>query len=223
MLFMMCCIAVMAATCSQIFKTLFSENDKSSQGRMFAMNLLTVVMSLCFAAPVLELMFKAFSAELGSSMGMQSNRWTVWAVLVGSGAVAVYGYLLYGGTPKDKRGQFWPIGRSVVLSGVVIVGVMSSISHLTFFRSYQDGIANIELLRKMAPLKDLAQCNSGVAFVQFREDDGPIKYRCPTLLMFGGETSQPFAPWPDFVDGESQELAVLIHDTIQAAQKLGEK
>ena len=83
MLFMMCCIAVMAATCSQIFKTLFSENDKSSQGRMFAMNLLTVVMSLCFAAPVLELMFKAFSAELGSSMGMQSNRWTVWGVLVG--------------------------------------------------------------------------------------------------------------------------------------------
>nr|CEK42059.1 hypothetical protein PQBR57_0106 [Pseudomonas fluorescens SBW25] len=106
-----------------------------------------------------------------------------------------------------------------MLAGVVLVGAVSAISHLTFFSSWKDGIANIEFVRDDVQLKDMANCTGGVAFIQYREDGGALHYRCPTLMMFGGYTSQPFAPWPDYVEGDSQDLATFIRDASRNAQK----
>lgn len=222
MLYMMSCLAVILAACYQMTTTFFSQvahlSDESAPKPAFAITFLSVAMMFCFTAPLLTTFLNVFRSDAGLVAPIESSKWTVYAVLLGSAIVAVYAYLLLRKTAKELRGHFWPVGRSVVLAGVVVVGTVSSIFHLTFFRNSNDGIANIEFLRELAPLKDMANCKSGVAFIQFREDGGPLKYRCPTLLMFGGLTSQPFAPWPDFVDGESQELASVINDTIQAAR-----
>ncbi|NVL48641.1 hypothetical protein F2S72_01365 [Pseudomonas syringae pv. actinidiae] len=226
MLFMICCLLVMAAACAEMFKTLSAQisylSDRSAPKPSIVTPLLAMAMMLAFTSPLLFSVYGALdqSAAVTDADGVRNVRRTVYLVFVGSGLVAAYAYLLFSRTPSNIKGEFWPVGRSVVLAGVVMVGSISSISHLTFFRSSNDGIANIELLRRMAPLKDMANCTSGVAFVQYREDDGPLTYRCPTLLVFGGETSQPFAPYPDYVDGKSEELATVLKETLESATKL---
>lgn len=222
MLFMMCCILVMVAACYQMTSTLSAQlahsANETSPKPSIAPTLLAVAMTLCFTAPLLSIFFGVLQTGPVASVSTGGIRLTVYGVLLGSVLVAVYAYLLFRLTPKAERGHFWPVGRTVILVGVVIVGAASSVSHLSFFHSSKDGIANIEFLRESASLKDMADCKSGVAFVQFRDDDGPLKFRCPTLLMFGGHTSQPFTPWPDYVDGESQELAVVVKDMFQEAK-----
>lgn len=56
---------------------------------------------------------------------------------------------------------------------------------------------------------------SGVALVRFR-DTGPLAYRCPTSVLFNQDSQQPFTPWPDYVEGISEDLAVAVRD-IKAA------
>jgi len=71
----------------------------------------------------------------------------------------------------------------------------------------------------MADLGDMEQCASAMALVQFREA-GPLTYRCPTTVLFNRDSQQPFAPWPDYVEGTSQKLADAIM-TIKDASEHG--
>lgn len=164
MLFMMCCLVVMAATCNQMFSTLASQlahlSDASAAKPVFGLALLALGMTLCFTSPMALMMLDVLRPDIHHTVaeGTLSVRRTVYLVLVGSLLVAAYAYLLHRKTPVEKRGEFWSVGRSVLLAVVVGVGVVSSISHLNFFRSSKDGIANVGFIRQMAPLTDMADC-----------------------------------------------------------------
>lgn len=222
MFYLMSCIVVMLAAVyelQKLFIQMVQLSDEPSRRPRIGLTLLTFAMCWTFTAPFLVTIYQSAGAGAGPAVSMDSIRWSVYLVLVGSMIVPAYAYLCFKRTPSAERGGFWAVGRTLALAGVVVVGVVSAISHLTFFKSTKDGIANIEFFREMAPLQDMANCTANVAFIQFREDGGPLKYRCPTLLVFGGFTGQPFAPWPDYVDGESQELATVLHDVTQQARK----
>lgn len=219
MLYMVSCIIVMLTALYEIHKNLYQMVSGEINSRpQVGMMLLTVLMSGSFTAPLLATILKVAAPEATITPN-ESIRWSVYLVLVGSVLVAGYAYLTLKRTPSAQRGSFWTVGHTLTLAVVAFVGVASAISHLTFFKSSKDGIANIELIRDDVPLKDMVNCTAGVAFIQFREDGGALHYRCPTLMMFGGFTSQPFAPWPDYVEGESQELATFIHDATLNARK----
>lgn len=214
MLYMMSCLVVMVAASYHLTTTLFSQlayvSDENNPKPTYAMAILAMAMTLCFSAPVISTLMLILKADIGGGESIESVRRNVYLVLAGTVLVIAYAVLAFRRAPETERSSFWAVGRSVILAGVAVVGGVSAVAHLTFFSSSKDGMANIEFMREVAPLKDMDNCKSGVAFVQYREDEGPLTYRCPTLLMFGGLTSQPFAPWPDYVSGESQELATVI-------------
>ena len=223
MLFMMCCFVAMAVACYHMTTTLFGQlahiSDESKPKPPMAITMLAMAMALCFMAPVLSMFLYIAQADAGAVQSVEGVRRSVYLVLLGSLLAVAYAYLLFRRTPQDARGQFWSVGRLLLLTGIAVVGGVSAYKHLTFFHSSKDGVANVGFMRELAQIQDMPNCERGVAFVQYREDDGPLAYRCPTLLMFGGLTSQPFAPWPDFEDGESQDLATAIKDISSKAQK----
>lgn len=181
--------------------------------------MLAMAMALCFMAPVLSMFVYIVQADAGAAQTVEGVRRSVYLVLLGSLLAVAYAYLLFRRTPQDARCQFWSTGRLLLFTGIAVVGGVSAYKHLTFFHSPKDGVANVGFMQELAQIKDMPNCERGVAFVQYREDDGPLTYRCPTSLMFGALTSQPFAPWPDFEDGESLDLAVAIKDISNKAQK----
>ncbi|KAF0254308.1 hypothetical protein [Pseudomonas putida] len=221
MLYMLSCLVAMAVATYHSTTTLFGQlahiSDDSKPKPSMAVAMLTMAMALCFMAPLLSLFLSIVKADAAQTV--EGVRGSVYLLLVGSLLVVAYAYLLFRRTPQDVRGQFWSVGRLLLLVGVAIVGGVSACKHLTFFHSSKDGVANVGFMRELAQINDMPNCQRGVAFVQYREDEGPLTYRCPTTIMFGGLTSQPFAPWPDFEDGESHDLAAAIKDISSKAQK----
>ncbi|HGM8087200.1 TPA: hypothetical protein ACKP9S_003571 [Pseudomonas aeruginosa] len=165
-----------------------------------------ILPALAFTLPVTMVILGVLG---GSSWGIDMGRIVVYAVLAASLVLLVQGLLGLRKALNSRNMAFWPMGRVVVLILAAAVGSMSAVKHLAFFSSPQDGLANIGILREIADLSDMKDCKSSIALVQFRET-GPLTYRCPSLLIFGHDTQQPFIPWPDYVEGSSQGLADAI-------------
>ncbi|HEJ2342361.1 TPA: hypothetical protein ACKQHR_001595 [Pseudomonas aeruginosa] len=211
MLYLLLCTFVLFIGIAKMHTHLFQMfehehgNGSAPRPNVFA-GLTGIIPALAFTLPVTIV----FLDVLGNSTwGFDMYRVVVYAVLVGSLALLAQGLLGLRQALKSRSMDFWPMGRVVVLILAGVVGSMSAGKHLAFFTSSQDGYANVGLLREIADLSDMKDCKSGIALVQFREA-GPINYRCPSLLIFGSDTQQPFIPWPDYVEGASQGLADAI-------------
>lgn len=223
MLYMLSCLVLMITASHQMLQTVHAQltrlDDSTSPRPRPELMFLWVAIAAGFSSPFMITILDAMRLETDGIDSSHNIRWTVYALLVSGGAACVCAALALRASIKTRKASFWVQGKAVALACAGFIGVVSAASHLMFFQTSQDGIANVELLRGVAPIRDMENCRSGVAFIQYREDAGPLTYRCPTALMLGGYTSQPFAPWPDYTQGESQDLATVIHDATAAAEK----
>lgn len=224
MLYLLLCSLVLfigiAKMHGHLFKMLeVSHGDVGPRRANWLAGLTGIIPALAFTMPVYMVFFGVAFGSNDSNWSFDTNRLIVYALLAGS--LALLTQSLYGVQQARQSSNFgfWNMGRIVVLALAGIVGTTSAYKHLTFFTSDQDGFANVGLLREIADLSDMKNCKGSIALVQYRAT-GPISYRCPSLLMFGRDTSQPFIPWPDYVEGTSQGLADAIA-TINDASEHG--
>lgn len=62
-------------------------------------------------------------------------------------------------------------------------------------------------------------CKASVVLATF-EEGKPVHLRCPKLLTLNPLSRYPFAPWPDYQDIESEELAGLVVQVSKEAKEL---
>lgn len=180
-----------------------------------------IAMAFAFCAPLLYVFYAALKHGPDEGMPFMDFRWSVYALFAGSIMAVAYAVTALLRTEKNKRGNFWTVGQVTLLVGAAVVGIGSSVSHLSFFSSSSAGIANIGFLREIADIQDMNNCRSDIALVKFK-DSGPLEYRCPTAIAFGGGfSSEPFVPWPSYVNGESQQLGEALRKVTESAEKPG--
>ncbi|MGG2576011.1 hypothetical protein ACQYZY_28290 [Pseudomonas aeruginosa] len=210
MLYLILCLAMMAlATFSQfsyITQAAQLANEPATKWRLPLEPLLLGVICLLFMAPVLSMLLEI---DAPTAFDIPTGRTSVY--LLGLGAVVCTGYASYCWQRAASAGGsvFWPTGKVVVLSCAAVVGLVSAFQHLSFFSNDKAGWADVRVLKEIGDIQDMQACVSPIALVQF-EDAAPFGYRCPESVLFNSFTSEPFVPWPDYVDGESEALGNAI-------------
>ena len=168
--------------------------------------LLIGVICMLFMAPVLSMMLEI---DAPASLSMSTGRSSVYLLMLGSALCAGYGVFCWRLAASAEAGSFWPTGKVVVLACAAAIGMTSALQHFAFFSSDKAGWADLRTLKEIGSIKDMEACSSSVALVQF-DDAAPFEYRCPESVIFNSYTSEPFVPWPDYSDGESEGLANAI-------------
>lgn len=219
MLYLLLCSLVMIVAMSKVHKVVlqmleFMTTPEGARPNPVAA-LIPILVAAAYTAPVMTLFFGVLYTGENVRIDASSGRMQIYLLLAGSLVILVAALMGARKAWSDRKLAFWACGRLVILLLASTVGVLSAYKHLTFFSSDNDGIANVELLRDEANLGDMKECSSGVALVRFR-DTGPLAYRCPTSVLFNQDSQQPFTPWPDYVEGSSEDLAVAVRD-IKAA------
>jgi hypothetical protein len=180
-----------------------------------------LTMGFAFSAPMVMVLFEV--ALMGTAYELPQGGGTgrIYTMLAGAVLCLVGAALWALQAVKANSIGFWATGRVVVLLLAGAVGSVSAFKHLTFFSDPNGGVANMGILRDMFELGDMKDCQAGVALVQFNEtgESGPVKYRCPTTIMFNQGSNRPFAPWPDYVEGSSKDLAEAILKVSEASEQ----
>ncbi|RUE86334.1 hypothetical protein IPC1135_29640 [Pseudomonas aeruginosa] len=160
-----------------------------------------------FCAPVLTLMM---SILLGvESISNEQSRITVNLLLAASLASLGLFVFDFNKAWASKSFGFWATGRLAILLMAGVVGSMSAYKHLEFFSVKDAGWVSVGTLRELVQLNDMKDCGAAIALVQYREA-GPLAYRCPTTILINSMSGEPFTPWPDYVEGSSDQLAAAI-------------
>jgi hypothetical protein len=138
------------------------------------------------------------------------------AFTTGSITVVLFGIKLYKMyfTKPDTSSLGW---RSGITALAVVGGLYVSfavIDHWAFFWDEKSGYASTTLLGI-----DEIKCDS---MVLIRLIDNTAEYRCPTNVVFGGLTPKPFAPWPSYTEGRSENLKTAINSVRNHSVKLPE-
>lgn len=210
MLYLILCLAMMMLAIFSQFSFIIQAAQLASQPitrwRLPLEPLLLGVICLLFMAPVLSMMLEI---DAPSSFDIPTGRTSVY--MLGLGAVLCTGYACYCWKRAASAGSgvFWPMGKVVVLLCAAVVGMTSAFQHLSFFSNDKAGWADVRILKEIGDIKDMQSCVFPVALVQF-QDAAPFGYRCPESVIFNSFTTEPFVPWPDYLDGESQGLGNAI-------------
>lgn len=222
MLYLFLSSMVMFVTVISLHKHTLTTMDSlhdSAETRPNALAPLTsIVVTGAFCAPLLALLASVLFAAPEEGVPLNHGRTQIYFLLIGSLAFLVMGLFAARAAWIEKKFGFWTAGRLTVFILAGVVGSLSAYKHLTFFSSEKDGVANVGLLREIADLNDMDQCISGIALVQFSES-GPLSFRCPTTILFNRDAQQPFAPWPDYIEGKSQKLADAVKTISEAAER----
>ncbi|EPA99469.1 hypothetical protein [Pseudomonas sp. G5(2012)] len=219
MLYLLLCSLVMIVAMVKVSKVVlqmiqFMSTPEAARPNPVAA-MIPMLVAAAYTAPVMTLYFGVLYTGGSVRTDATSGRGQIYLLLASSLVILVTALIGARKAWSDKKLAFSASGRLVILLLAGTVGVLSAYKHLTFFSTDNDGIANVELLREEADLGDMKACSSGLALVRFR-DTGPLAYRCPTSVLFNQDSQQPFTPWPDYVEGNSEDLAVAVRD-IKAA------
>lgn len=223
MLYLVSCLILLITASHQMLKIVHAQmtrfDDSTGPRPRLELMLLWVAIAAGFSSPFIITITDSVRLETAGLSSSHNIRWTIYVLLLSACAACVCAAQTLRISIKSNSGTFWLQGKAVALACAGGIGVVSAVSHLMFFQSSMDGIVNVELLRELSSVEDMENCRGGLAFVQYREGEGPRNYRCPTSIVLGGYTSQPFAPWPDYTQGKSQDLATAIRDITAAASK----
>ncbi len=223
MLYLVSCLILLITASHQMLKIVHAQmtgfDDSTGPRPRLELMLLWVAIAAGFSSPFIVTIIDSVRLETVGLSSSHSIKWTIYVLLLSACAACVCAALALCTCIKSNSGTFWLQGKAVAIACAGCIGVVSAVSHLMFFQSSMDGIANVDLLRELSSVQDMENCRDGLAFVQYREDEGPLMYRCPTSIVLGGYTSQPFAPWPDYTQGKSQDLATAIRDFAASASK----
>lgn len=87
------------------------------------------------------------------------------------------------------------------------------------FAAGDTGFANLEALHELGLAKSV-HCTSGLIVVKW--DDAArgqgVLYRCPSSVLLNQLGRAPFAPWPDYTEGRSDDLGQALQQ-IRATSK----
>lgn len=160
-----------------------------------------------------------------SAMGLKLTRYANLSVVLSSiGAVILAGVVcrrIYLDYRSSSTVGFWRVGGRVAVLVSAMVLVVAGIKHVTF--------ATAEAGWTQAKSIPGLECDKPIVLFQWagleRGADPslaaftPARYRCPGALLFNQWSQVPFAPWPDYVEGESIELARELNEIVSSAQK----
>jgi hypothetical protein len=125
------------------------------------------------------------------------------------GTVIVMGMLGWVAKVKGQSMGFMFMGRMVIAFVCCLLILIAAVKQLAFTSDPDKvGAINMHFLGKM--VKDM-ECDAPMMLIRWDEEGGPVTYRCPKVIMLGF-MNRPFAPWPDYTEGESYDIAKIMTD-----------
>ncbi|WP_394817255.1 MULTISPECIES: hypothetical protein, partial [Citrobacter freundii complex] len=68
-------------------------------------------------------------------------------------------------------------------------------------------------------VKDM-HCDADVILARWDEKaNSPVVYRCPKAYLLNRFASAPFVPWPDYTEGESEDLGRALAAALRDAKR----
>lgn len=211
MLYMLSCLVISLSCLFGLFSHMnrlieHAQNNGTSRPSPLT-TLILGLMLFATSAPIALTILSDQTMTLDASYG----RLSVHLLAMGGAAAVGWGvwnlYLAF----KVQSAGFWNAGHIILLMTAGGVCLMSAVEHLSFYRSSSDGWANLELIKEISPISDMANCDASIVLVR-NSDSGAMEYRCPTIMIVNRHSSQPFVPWPDYTEGSSQQLGDAIRD-----------
>lgn len=122
---------------------------------------------------------------------------------------------------EGRRQSFALMGRNVLGGLSSLVVAVAAVQQISFVEK-NTGMMNLGLVKKVAESRGInldLDCKASVVLATF-EEGKPVHLRCPKLLTLNPLSRYPFAPWPDYQDIESEELAGLVVQVSKEAKEL---
>ncbi|MGS5901614.1 hypothetical protein AB2P79_06440 [Escherichia coli] len=169
---------------------------------------------LLMCAPIGSSIYDAMQWEAGKPLAIHNGRITVIMALVGSLAVVLIAAAR--AVVNRKHAGFWFVGwvmASILAGGV---GAIASAKQLAFLDEHS-GVVSFDFFRDQ--VKDM-HCDAGVILARWDEKAAsPVVYRCPKMYLLNRYTSAPFVPWPDYTEGESEDLSRALAAAMRDAKR----
>ncbi|MBF8643121.1 hypothetical protein [Pseudomonas luteola] len=197
-MYLLACSIMMAASITYQFNLIFT--GKLAQ-RAEYMALLLIATAL-MAAPVLMTIFTGFMAARGNPITMGSGKLVIWLALAGSILVAGIGAFKLRGL--NRRSSFSAVGFAVMPILIGLVSAIAVVKQLSFMDE-NSAMVNYGAIKQMAEITDMPDCKSDIVLAHY-EYGKPVVYRCPKAYVLNALTSNPFVPWPDYIEGTSVQL-----------------
>lgn len=208
-MFYMMALDIMLLVCMAISFNAFRMMAKRemSQGVALATTASVMLPAMLLGAPLMLEVVRVTQFHNGgvSLDGAAVQNWlTAGGAIVGA---LVFGRRLW--AMRSTGAGFWRVGGSTM--GLLISVYMGFVSadQYAFYQGKEDaGLLNWEFMREIGSVKDV-HCESELMAVSGVNGEKAV-FRCPTHVVLGKFTGQPFIPWPGYTQGESKELASAI-------------
>ncbi|MFH6896763.1 MULTISPECIES: hypothetical protein [Providencia] len=215
LLFMIAAVFSFAKT----MKVVLEEASPDKKKRMTAVR--QVMLTWLFYVPGFFLLLAPFIKSLmdasSEQMDQSGSNLPVWLYLAGGLYLLFGAALLLRKAVKEKTlGQIGSILNIQILLWVGLYSTFTAYDHLKFADEHF-GIMSTGLI-EIGGVKDVT-CEQPLMLVNFTEGQTtPMQWRCPTGLSFMNQTNRPFVPWPDYTEGESEQLAAAMNKIMTEAK-----
>ncbi|MBA4953740.1 hypothetical protein H2O03_32915 [Pseudomonas aeruginosa] len=176
--------------------------------------LLVLLPVVLMCAPIGSSIYDAVQADAGKPIAFHNGRITVVMALFGSLAVVLIAAAR--AVVNRKHASFWFVGWAMasVLAGGV--GAIASAKQLAFLDEHS-GMVAFGFFRDQ--VKDM-HCDADVILARWDEKaNSPVAYRCPKVYLLNRFASAPFVPWPDYTEGESEDLGRALAAALRDAKR----
>lgn len=158
------------------------------------------------AAPIISLFYDSYRLQSEAGFEPSAGQVSVWLSLIGAVlSLAIFIALRVQSSRAGNRLGFWGIGWLIFSSSLAILVGTSAFKQLAFVDKHT-GMVAFEYFRDQ--VTDM-KCDSAVILAKY-EPGKPVRYRCPTSVIFNRFGSAPFVPWPDYTEGDSKQLAQAV-------------
>jgi hypothetical protein len=223
MVFIFALILLMSLALYGFLAPIRSAEGITSQAAMKAILRRSVLLyaALACASPVLFEVYATMRLASGRSMALGQEFWPVYLMLSGGVLnLSIYAWMLL--RLRGSQAPAWSFGRATIGLAVSLYVLAVFVDHATFYfqRSDDTGIVDLDALRDIHPIKDMA-CSAPTAVIRLEhgQPDAVATYRCPTTLLVGRYTNSPMLPWPSYTQGTSVDLAKAINDLRRGAER----
>ncbi|WP_139272281.1 hypothetical protein [Pseudomonas luteola] len=197
-MYLLACSIMMGASVTYQFNLIFTNRLWQKAEYMALLFLATCLM----AAPVLMTVYQGVMAARGNELTMGSGKLVIWLALAGSILVAGMGAFKLRGL--SQRSSFSAVGFAVMPILIGLVSAIAVVKQLAFMDE-NSGMVNYGAIKQMAEITDMPDCKSDIVLAHY-EYGQPVVYRCPKAYVLNALTSNPFVPWPDYIEGTSVQL-----------------
>jgi len=156
----------------------------------------------------------AYGMELSIKPG--TFNWAVPATMFfGLASAALFGAKLRTMLLKGQDGSAlgWKSGAALWSCAAGLYLAYTAVDHWLFVAPAPDKIATVAM--EFFKVKDVSCDRAAIV----RTEGNEMVYRCPTSVMIGGWSAQPFIPWPAYVEGRSSLLKEAIDNMMSDAKR----